>query len=155
MSVASQIARQMRELHTGGNMAGSDLQQKIADITWEQAIAKVHGLNSIALLTYHVNYYVAGLIDVMEGGPLTIRDMYSYDMPPVTGPEDWERLRTKTLADAETFARLVEQMPDSRLYESFIDGKYGTWYRNLTGVLEHTHYHLGQIAIIKKMVLHG
>ncbi len=145
----------MRELHTGGNMAGSDLQHKIADITWEQAIAKVHGLNSIALLTYHVNYYVAGLIGVMEGGPLTIRDMYSYDMPSITGPEDWERLRTKTLEDAETFARLVEQMPDSRLYESFIDGKYGTWYRNLTGVLEHTHYHLGQIAIIKKMVLHG
>jgi hypothetical protein len=32
----------------------------------------------------------------------------------------------------------------------FDDGKYGTVLRNILGLIEHTHYHLGQIVILKK-----
>ncbi|HAI83731.1 MAG TPA: DUF1572 domain-containing protein, partial [Chitinophagaceae bacterium] len=28
----------------------------------------------------------------------------------------------------------------------------GTYYRNILGLIEHTHYHLGQIALIKKII---
>jgi hypothetical protein len=30
--------------------------------------------------------------------------------------------------------------------------KYGNYFRNIAGVVEHTHYHLGQIALIKKLL---
>ena len=30
--------------------------------------------------------------------------------------------------------------------------KYGTYYRNFHGLIEHAHYHLGQIVLIKKLV---
>ena len=66
--------------------------------------------------------------------------------------EDWEKLLAKLFADAETFAGLVEQIPESRLAEIFCDEKYGNYYRNLTGIIEHTHYHMGQIVIIKKIL---
>lgn len=50
-------------------------------------------------------------------------------------------------------AQLIEQLPDSRLEEIFSQEKYGTFHRNLFGIIEHAHYHLGQIVVIKKMLL--
>jgi len=35
---------------------------------------------SIAALTFHINYYVAGVLNVFQGGKLEIRDKYSFDM---------------------------------------------------------------------------
>ena len=49
-------------------------------------------------------------------------------------------------------AQLVERLPQETLWEDFTDKKYGTYYRNLHGIIEHTHYHLGQILIIKKII---
>jgi hypothetical protein len=34
------------------------------------------------------------------------------------------------------------------------DEQYGTWQRNLEAVIEHSYYHLGQIILIRKMILH-
>jgi hypothetical protein len=56
-------------------------------------------------------------------------------------------------ADAENFANLIEQMPENMLWEDFFEGKYGNYYRNLHGIIEHAHYHLGQIVLIKKMII--
>jgi hypothetical protein len=72
-------------------------------------------------------------------------------MPPIASAEDWEKLVTTTLADAETFASLVELLPEEKMDLNFDDPKYGNYFRNLTGVIEHTHYHLGQIVLIKKL----
>jgi hypothetical protein len=59
----------------------------------------------------------------------------------------------KTWADVENFASLIEQLPESRLWENLADEKYGSCYRNIHGIIEHTHYHLGQIVLIKKILL--
>jgi hypothetical protein len=47
---------------------------------------------------------------------------------------------------------LVEAMPEEQLRQPFDRGKYGNWFRNLCGVVEHVHYHLGQIVLIRKMI---
>ena len=59
----------------------------------------------------------------------------------------------KSWEQAEQFAKLVEQLPDSQLFDDFSDKKYGSYFRNLQGIIEHTHYHLGQIVLIKKIIL--
>lgn len=61
----------------------------------------------------------------------------------------------KCLGDAEALACLIEQLPDSQLGEDFVDAKYGNYYRCLHGLVEHCHYHLGQIALIKSIVVPG
>lgn len=35
------------------------------------------------LLTFHIDYYLKGLIQVMDGGELEIRDKYSFDLPEI------------------------------------------------------------------------
>ena len=153
MNVTAQVAKQLRDVHFGGNWTASNLKQHLSDVTWQQATTKIPSFNTIAALVYHMNYYVSAVIKVLQGGPLDAHDKYSFDHPPVLSQQDWENLLDKTWVDAETLATLIEQVPDAKLSENFLDGKYGTWYRNLDGVVEHIHYHLGQIVLIRKMLV--
>ena len=67
--------------------------------------------------------------------------------------EDWQKLINKTFSEAEQFAALIGQLSEDKFAAIFAEEKYGTYHRNLLGIIEHTHYHLGQIVIIKKIVL--
>lgn len=152
MHLPSHLAKHLRDVHFGGNWTGVNLKDQLADVTWQQATTPVRGLNTVAALVFHLNYYVGGVLKVLQGGPLDIRDPFSFDLPPIQSPEDWENLVNKTFAEAEALARLVEQLPEPNLWKTFVNEKYGTYYRNLAGLIEHTHYHLGQVVLVKKML---
>lgn len=153
MNLTAQIAKQLRDLHFGGNWTWSNLKDQLSDVTWEQATTKVYSFNTIAVLVFHTNYFVDAVLKVLQGGPLDAKDKYSFDHPPIQSREDWEKMLDKVWKDAETFAALIEQMPESKLWEDFSENKYGNYYRNIHGIIEHTHYHLGQIVLIKKLLL--
>jgi hypothetical protein len=153
MDLTEQLAKHFREIHFGGNWTWSNLKDNLADVTWQQATTQVYSLNTIASLVFHINYYVSAVLKVLEGEALDAQDKYSFDLPPIQSKEDWERLLNKTWADAEEFTKLVKQLPESKLWETFSEEKYGHYYRNIHGLIEHTHYHLGQIALIKKILL--
>ena len=152
MNVTAQIAKHLRDVYFGGNWTASNLKEHVSDVTWQQATAKVPSFNTIVALVYHMNYYVNAITKVLQGGPLDAHDKFSFDHPLISSEQDWQNLLEKTWTDVQKLAELIEQLPDAKLEENFLDGKYGTWYRNLAGVIEHTHYHLGQIVLIKKMV---
>ena len=151
-TATSRIAKQLREIHFGGNWTGVNLRDKLADVSWQEAAARVFSLHSIATLVFHMNYYVSATVGVLHGGSLDAKDRLSFDGGEVQSADDWERLTAKTWADAETLAALIESLDDSRLADPFVDPKYGTYYRCLQGPVAHCHYHLGQIAIIKTLV---
>jgi hypothetical protein len=152
MTVPAQIAKHFREVYFGGNWTTSNLKDNLAGITWQQATTQVHGLNTIATLVYHLSYYVSAVSKVLQGGPLDAKDKYSFEHPPIRSQEDWDNMLAKVWADADTFAGLIEQLPESKLWEDFTDPKYGNYIRNLLGIVEHIHYHLGQIAVVKKIL---
>jgi hypothetical protein len=155
MNLTAQIAKQFKDVHFGGNWTAVNLKETLAGVTWQQAATRVYSFNTIAALVYHMNYYVSAVIKVLQGEPLGASDKYSFDHPPVLTQEDWDKLLDKTWKDAESFAVLVEQLPEATLGEDFSDHKYGNYYRNIHGVIEHIHYHTGQIVLIKKMLLQG
>jgi len=134
-------------------VVGTNIKAQILDLNWKQASTKIANLNTIAALTFHLGYYLAGVLQVVEGGPLDIRDKYSFDMPPIKSQKDWEHLVHKMLADAEKMATLLDEMTDERLAVPFVDEKYGNYRRNMDILIEHSYYHLGQIVLIKKMIL--
>lgn len=152
MKYATQIANQFREVYLNGNWVSTNLKTQLSDITLEQATTKIGNLNTIADLAYHVSYYVAGIVQVLEGGSLDIRDKYSFDRPPMNSQADWEQFLEKMWKDAELFADLVEKMPDEKLMQGFVDEKYGNYHRNIHAMIEHSYYHLGQIVILKKLI---
>jgi len=153
MNLSAQIAKHFKDVHFGGNWTSVNLKQTLADVTWQQATTKIYSLNTIATLVFHINYYVSAVLKVLQGGPLDAHDKYSFDLPPIQNQENWEKLLNKMWTEAEDFAILVEQLPEGKLGETFFEEKYGNYYRNLHGIIEHTHYHLGQIVLIKKILL--
>jgi hypothetical protein len=153
MNVTGQIAKHFREIHFGGNWTSVNLKDNLEDLSWQQATTQVYSFNTIATLVYHMNYYVSAVLKVLQGEALNAKDIYSFDHPPILSQVDWEKLLEKTWADAEKFASLIEQLQEIKLWETFSDEKYGNYYRNIHGIIEHCHYHLGQIVLIKKILL--
>ena len=153
MNLTKQIANHYRELYDGGNWTGSSLKDNLADVTWKQATTQVYSFNTIATLVYHINYYVIIVTKVLKGELVNASDKYSFSHPPIQSQEDWEKFLEKVWTDGENFVELIVQMPESKLWEDIWNGKYGNYYRNIRGIIEHSNYHLGQIVLIKKILL--
>lgn len=148
------LAKRLREVFLNGHwIANTNFKEQILSVNWEQATQKINNLNSIASLTYHINYYLAGLLKAFDNGKLEISDKYSFDMPPIHSEAEWNLLVNDLLNNAQQFADRIEKMEDDIFDQPFIDQKYGTYLRNIEAVIEHSYYHLGQISLIKKMIL--
>jgi hypothetical protein len=151
-TLCKQLAKHFRDVHYGGNWTVSCLKDQLNGITWEHATKKIESFNTIAALVYHIHYFVHAALEVLEGKPLNAHDKFSFDHPPIQNQQDWDTLLEKVWADANDFAAHVEKLSDEKIWQPFADEKYGNWYRNIAGIIEHTHYHLGQIALIRKVI---
>ena len=153
MELIKSLTSRLKEVLTEGQwVIGTNIKEQILDLSWEEAVQQIDSLNSIADLTFHLSYYIAGVTNVLEGGALEIRDKYSFDYPPIKSEEDWRNLKNKFCTDSKRFIELVEKLDEERLYETFVDEQYGDYQRNINGIIEHAYYHFGQIVIIKKMI---
>lgn len=152
MHYTKQIAKHLHEVYNGGNWTWVNLQDTLKDVTWQQAITKVYDMNTIAVLTFHIGYYTDAILNVLRGNPLESKDELSFNHPPINSAEDWDAICNKVKEDWQALVAAIEQLPDEKLGEIFVQEKYGIYYRNLHGLIEHTHYHMGQIVIIKKIL---
>ncbi|MGH1435950.1 MAG: DinB family protein [Lewinella sp.] len=153
MASPTQLAKQFREVYLNGDwIAKTNLKAEVEDMDWKLATTPVGKLNTIALLVFHMNYYVAGVLQVLEGGTLDIRDKYSFDAPPIQSQSEWEALLNKAWQNAEQFAIKVEQLTQQQLQAPFVKEEYGTYERNIDAMIEHGYYHLGQIVLQKKIL---
>jgi hypothetical protein len=150
-TISAEIARQAREYFFGKNWTWVNLQETLADIDREKATRQVNGFNTIATLVYHIGYYFDAQTRVLESRPLDASDKASFHHPPIDSEADWQQLVDKTFDTARRWISLVESFDDQRLSQTFLEDKYGNWFRNLCGAIEHGHYHLGQIVQIRKM----
>ena len=147
------FANRIREVLLDGDLiANTNYKQEIQNTTWQQAVHKIGSLNTIAALTYHINYYLTGLLFTFENGRLDISDKYSFDLPTVFTEADWANLVNDFLNNAEIFATYVKHINDKLFNQPFIYKKYGNYLRNIDGIIEHSYYHLGQISLMKKIM---
>ncbi|MRX67525.1 hypothetical protein SAMN06265349_1011214 [Flavobacterium resistens] len=153
MKNTSEIANRFREIILNGTwVANTNYKDQLENLDWKIAVAPLQNLNTIAILAQHIHYYINGINQVFKGGTLDIKDKFSFDFPPIQSQQEWEIFLNKFWNAAEEFASLVEQMPDEKLDEGFVDVKYGTYRRNIDCMIEHSYYHLGQIVLIKKLL---
>ena len=148
-----EIANRFRETILNGTwIANTNYKHQLENLDWKIAVTPVKNLNTISILAQHIHYYINGINNVFKGGPLDIKDKFSFDFPPITSQEDWQIFLDKFWNAAEEFASFTEQMPDEKLDQVFIDEKYGTYKRNIEAMIEHSYYHLGQIVLIRKLL---
>ena len=152
MNLPQQLATNFKTVYYGGNWTAVNLKDTLADVNWQQATTQIYHCNTIATLVFHMNYYVSNVLKVFQGQPLEAHDKESFDHPPIQSEDDWEKLLNKFWADAAAFVSELEKLPESKLDEIFVNEKYGNYHRNIQGIVEHNHYHLGQIVLLKKIM---
>ena len=153
MENSKQLANRLKDVLINGHwIANTNYHELLTDLTLEEASKTIGSHNSIALIIYHVNYYLAGLLDAFATGRLEIKDKYSFEMPTLVTETDWQQLKAEINTNAARFVRAVEAMDSDKLDAPFIEEKYGSFRRNIEAVIEHSYYHMGQIALIKKVI---
>lgn len=147
------LANRFREVILNGTwIANTNFKDQLEKLDYRIAIAKFQNLNTISDLAQHIHYYIKGVKNVLLGGNLEISDQYSFDFPPIESQQQWENFLENFWKDSEEFSTLIETLPQEKLNEDFVEKKYGTYLRNLDGMIEHCYYHLGQIVLIKKII---
>lgn len=152
MNQTKHLEKHFKSVFFGGNWSDVNIKDTIEDITLTQAKTKVKDCNTIAALVFHINYYVEGILPVFDGGDLEIKDTFSYNAPNFETEKQWSDFKNKVLKNAEELYQKIEKLEEDTVFKSFVDKKYGTYYSNIHGIIEHTHYHLGQIVILKKLL---
>lgn len=152
MTTTEQLGKHLRDVYFGGNWSWSNFKDQLETVTLEQAMTQVGSLNTIAALTFHIDYYTLAITRVLQGEEINAHDKFSFLHPDFQSELEWRKFYKDCLANGEALAWLIEKLDDEILNEIFIDEKYGTYHRNFLGLIEHTHYHLGQIAVVKKLI---
>jgi len=153
MKITQQIAKHLREVYFGGNWTYGSLKDALVDVDWEMTRQQVYDFNTIGILLFHINYYINAILKVLNGEPLDSNDKYAFEKPAINSTEDWQTFKEKIFEEAEQLAAKLETLDDDILAKLMADEKYGIYYRNLHGIIEHCHYHIGQIVLIKKIIL--
>ena len=149
-----QLSQRLEEVFLNGKwIANTNFKIALDDVHFEQATTLHGNHNSIAALTFHINYYLDGLLNVFKGGPLEIRDKYSFDMPSLNTEKEWTDLKNVLYNNATLFSTYVKGCSDDQLHMVFVKEEYGTYRRNIERIIEHAFYHLGQILLLKKIIL--
>lgn len=154
MTVFSQLtANHFHSVFFGGNWTTTNLKEVLSEISFEEATQKIDSFNTILAVTYHISYFIGeALIPVLEEKPLEAHDKFSFNHPAINNENEWQQFQQKIFDDAEKAVQLIDSLTDEKLLEDFADKKYGSYFRNIQGIIEHTHYHLGQIVILKKLI---
>lgn len=153
MSIKQLLAKNLRDAYHGPNWTAVSLKDALEGVFWEQATTKVGDLNTIVSLVFHIDYYINAVVNVLQGGSLEANDKYSFEHPEVNSEEDWQALIGNSMNNVEMLAGLIENMDENLLSDDFTVSKYGSYFRNLNGVIEHVYYHAGQISLIKKLLM--
>ena len=147
------LANRLQEVLLDGKwIANTNLKEQIQNIDWEIAMKCSGKTNSIAKLVFHLNYYLKGILSFFDTGKLEISDKNSFDMPEIKNDEDWNKLVPSIIANAEAMVAAIRNLSDEKLEEIFVKEAYGTYWRNIDGLIEHCYYHLGQVVILRKMI---
>ncbi len=150
MREAERIADQFRRAHEGEAWHGPSLKELLRDVDAGQAAARpVAGAHSILELVLHIAAWERVARRRLEGDAAQIYNT----------PEDWpaggdaeeawrEALKALEEEDAKLRAAIL-RLDDSKLDEPIHEGMSST-YVTLHGVAQHSLYHAGQIALLKK-----
>jgi uncharacterized damage-inducible protein DinB len=153
MNHSQKLAKRVEAVLLNGHwIAHTNLQNEANLLSMEMAQKKVHGLNTALELIFHIRYYSEGIAEVLNGGPLSIKDAYSFHAPPINSEEDWQAFRTRLEQSSKALIQFLSQMPEESWDQDFADGTYGSIEQNIEGFIEHTYYHLGQLRLVRKLL---
>lgn len=152
MNITTCIARHISEVFEGNNWTEVDIKQTLSDVTWEEATTiTAASVNTIAALLFHLDFYNGVIMSRLNGINPVIDEHNGMNVPPIENERQWKQLQQKAFDSTARLAAVVEDFPEERLQELTQRGLH-TYYKTLHGIAEHSHYHLGQMVLLKNLV---
>ncbi|HET9790973.1 MAG TPA: DinB family protein [Candidatus Angelobacter sp.] len=151
----SRIAEQLRRAFAGEAWHGPSLSELLSDVNNKQANSRpLAAAHSIWELTLHISVWTAHARASMNGVPMP---QFVANMPPEQnwpeikdpGPGAWRQTVDNTFRAGKELAAAIENFGDERLGET-VPGRDYAFYNLFHGIVQHSIYHGGQIAILKK-----
>jgi uncharacterized damage-inducible protein DinB len=156
MSEIERIRDQFQRAFAGEAWHGPAVLSLLEGVTAEQAAAHpIPGAHSIWELTLHIAAWEDACRRRLEGDPARLTDDENF--PPVADKSAvaWENTKRRL---TEVHRRLLDALTtvdDSRLDQPIIpsaETSFSTVYVTLHGGVQHSLYHAGQIAMLKKAI---
>lgn len=152
MKITELIAQHILDVHQGNNWTEVDITGTLKDVTWQQAATLTQASpNTIATLLHHLSYWNRVMVQRVNGIKVEVPESNGYEMPPLQTVCDWEKLKEDNLQSAHELAEAIRDFNETKLEQPILPGSSSS-YKNLQGSVEHIHYHLGQMVILKKLV---
>jgi hypothetical protein len=148
MTLTEAIAQHFYEVNHGNNWTDAAVKDALKDVSFEQATKKIGNANTIALLLFHMDFYNMVVYDRLVGNIRRFDHEESLQVN-IASESDWQQLQRTYFENVDRMHKAILEFDESLLFEQKTSN---TPYKNLHGVIEHIHYHLGQINILKKII---
>lgn len=154
-SETARIADQLRRAFRGEAWHGPSLLDLLAEITPEQARARpMRSVHNIWELVLHIDVYLQAGFEASQGTPMPKLFGTERDWPSLRddSAEAWFDAQDRLFEDAEKLAQAIESFDDAKLTDT-VPGRSYDFYYLFHGIVQHSLYHAGQMAILKKAIL--
>jgi uncharacterized damage-inducible protein DinB len=152
MKLTDHIAQHVIDVHTGDNWTDVNIKNTLENISLQEAVAVTNAsVNTIAALLHHITFYNEVALERLKGNNPFIGSSNGFDVPDLNEEKDWMELKKRNVESAQNLAEAIKEFPETKLFEQILPGS-SIVYKTLHGVIEHSHYHLGQIVIIKNLL---
>lgn len=151
-SECSRIADQLRRAFGGKAWHGSAIRELLIDVKAAQANARpVAGAHSIWELVLHITVWTRVAWRATQGTPMPKIVGTPEDWPAITdaSPKAWEGTQNQMFLVKDQLAAAIDIFGDNRLSE-IVPGRSYDFYHLFHGITQHSLYHAGQIALLKK-----
>jgi hypothetical protein len=148
------IAAQLRHAFAGQPWHGPPLSELLAGVTPEQACARpIPGTHNIQELVLHIDVWLRAALDAVQGiaMPKLYRTEKDWQVVTAADATEWAHTTARLFEGGEQLAQAIEQFPDVRL-QDIVPGREYDFYFLFHGIVQHSLYHGGQIALNMKMV---
>jgi len=156
MAETERIRNQFQRAFDGEAWHGPSVMSLLNGVTAEQAAAHpIPGSHSIWELTLHIAAWEDACRRRLEGDPAQLADDENF--PPVndTSAAAWENAKARLIDVHRRLLDAITNTEDSRLDQPIMESAeipFSSTYVTLHGGVQHSLYHAGQIAILKKAI---
>ena len=155
MTEIERIIDQLNRAFVGEAWHGPAVIEILEGITAQQAAAHpLAGGHSIWELALHITAWTRAGSRRLRGDRAQLTDAENFPAVADSGEQAWEEARGSIKQAHEEFRSAILLLDDSRLDQPIIEGM-SSIYVTLHGIIQHSLYHAGQIAILKKAFSEG
>ena len=147
------ILDQMQRAYAGEAWHGDSLKELLAGVDGAAAAARpVPGGHNIWELVEHIGAWMKAAIRRMHSDPAKLSPEEDWAPSGDLSEAAWERTLAKLEADHNRLKEEIRTLPEASL-DNIVPGKTHSIEFLLHGILQHTLYHCGQIALLKKAAI--